>query len=162
MALRSNTVTLDSFMVPCEYTHPNRGQHRVYGFALFTEPIGPNMIKDGDKFRFSYGYRGQGDRFLVHRADIEMAPHLFRARVPPAPAVADVAQVEPPPPTFDPQAIPGVTKAFAAVFAEREYDSPDCILELGFDGLMLIEGMTDRRANTILKGAAKLKEKVAA
>ena len=52
----------DENFVLCEYTHPNRGNHHVYGTAT----------------RERYGYRGGGSTFLVHRSDIDAQPQFFR------------------------------------------------------------------------------------
>ena len=51
----------DDNYVMCLYSHPNKGNHRVVG------PI----------TRESYGYRGGGNKFLVHRKDIEAQPQFF-------------------------------------------------------------------------------------
>jgi hypothetical protein len=102
---RANAVTLDQDMVMVRYSHPNRGQHRVNGYAIFEQQIGPSMFKDGNGFRFSYGYRGGGDEFLVHRRDIELHPGLF-VPLPTAQPAPTQQQVQPDPPpaklAFDP------------------------------------------------------------
>ena len=74
------------------------------------------------------------------------------------PDTADTLATVLPEPQFNPQSIPGVTKAIADEFEKRGYDSADCIVELGEEGLMLIEGMSARRAKTILNGAKKQAE----
>jgi glycosyltransferase involved in cell wall biosynthesis len=63
----------DKDFVMSEYTHPNRGNHKVTGAVT----------------RIDYGYRGGGERFLVHRADMEAQPQYFREmqRQPLAPVV---------------------------------------------------------------------------
>jgi glycosyltransferase involved in cell wall biosynthesis len=45
-----------------DYTHPNRGNHKVVGAVT----------------RRDYGYRQGGERFLVHHADAQALPQYFR------------------------------------------------------------------------------------
>lgn len=73
------------------YRHPNRGQHTVIGQAVFANRL-PDLHMVGDRgggWRIHYGFRGGGESFLVHKADIGIAPHLFEEvkRRPQPPAV---------------------------------------------------------------------------
>lgn len=52
----------DSNFIMCLYTHPNVGEHNVFGGAT----------------RINYGYRSGGDTFLVHVNDLSATPHLFQ------------------------------------------------------------------------------------
>lgn len=52
---------VDDDFILIQYAHPNIGEHRVVGNATNTD----------------YGFRGGGARFLVHKKDVELAPHLF-------------------------------------------------------------------------------------
>jgi predicted flap endonuclease-1-like 5' DNA nuclease len=78
----------DSEFKLCQYLHPNRGQHPVIGGAVFANRI-PELQMIGAReggFKIHYGFRGGGEKFLVHVEDIKMAPHLFRAvEMPPQP-----------------------------------------------------------------------------
>lgn len=155
-----------------KYTHPNRGQHPVYGTAT----------------RNFYGHRGGGSVFLVHRSDIAAAPNLFQIvnKVPAAPATP----VPPPPPPealsnikpvnigisvaeevdlsestadeptvidkavknakFDIELIPGVTPAVAKGLAAHGLVSPESIIKAGKQGLLQVKGIADKRAEVIL------------
>jgi len=74
----ASAVTQDSDWILCDYAHPNRGHHMVYGGSEFNYPIeGVKMMKRGGKYKINYGYRGGGARFLVHRLDLRVASHLF-------------------------------------------------------------------------------------
>ena len=157
---------VDDEMVLVTYTHPNRGTHRVIGAARFETAIMPQiMIRDGQGWKFNYGYWSGGgqSQFYVHRNDIELQPGIFIPVPPSAPESIPVPVPAPEPEVtklaFDPQTIPGVTRTFAMVFNERGYDSADCLLDLGLEGLLKIDGMTEKRARTILAGAQKLADK---
>ncbi|RPJ40036.1 MAG: glycosyltransferase [Planctomycetaceae bacterium] len=103
----------DSFKM-CTYAHPNRGQHPVIGQAGFRDRLdGFHMIQKRDRLWYiHYGFRGGGERFLVHADDVKIASHLFREEVtvpireremapPPMPIVAEEkppeVKVTPPP-----------------------------------------------------------------
>jgi len=69
----------DQFQM-CVYNHPSLGQQTTIGQAVFRDRIGDlHMIRDrgGQGWRIHYGWRGRGDKFLVHVEDIRIAPHLF-------------------------------------------------------------------------------------
>lgn len=52
----------DDNYILVEYIHPGKGDHQVQGAVT----------------RVNYGYRSSGDRFLVHREDIEAHPQWFK------------------------------------------------------------------------------------
>ncbi len=84
----------DEDLVMVEYTSTNVGQHSVKGRAT-------------SKF---YGYRSGGERFLVHREDIAMQPHLFRpvetrVKAEPAPVVEKAPPAAPTPVDVDEDAL---------------------------------------------------------
>lgn len=84
------TAPIDDKLVMVVYTSGNIGQHKVVGPAT----------------GINYGYRGGGERFLVHRADIALMPNLFEEIKQEAaiPFVEEVAMPEPPadPPKYRP------------------------------------------------------------
>lgn len=165
---------LDNEMLMVIYTHPNRGQHPVYGSATKTK----------------YGYRKQGDRFLVHKDDVAAQPHLFQvvtveSRPKPRPAA-------PPPPQpvklspapqpivkqdkpaveekhlqekqekiianarLDIQTLPGVTPAAAAGMRKANLTTVEAILEAGEEGLAKVKFLGAAKAEMII---AYLKER---
>ena len=134
----------DEDMVLAKYMSPNRGLHGVRGGAT----------------RTYYGYRGGGDEFLVHKADIAAQPHMFmpirkRIEVP-------GQSVTPPPPTmteeakelpsfFDLQALPGITPALERRMLDSGFDSRDKILSSGADMLSeSVKGIGLAKANMII------------
>jgi len=80
---QSKTVTFAASMndedwVLCTYQSPNRGDHQVYGAAVFpNQLVGIPMVKTRQGYRINYHYHGGGERFLVHKADIQAAGNLF-------------------------------------------------------------------------------------
>lgn len=70
---------VDADMIECVYTHPNKGDHACSGVHVFQQQIpGLPMQRSGAGWTMSYGYRCQGDKFLVHKKDVEGAPHWFK------------------------------------------------------------------------------------
>lgn len=65
------SVTDENFVIAI-YTHPNVGEHRLFGSVT----------------KIDYGYRSGGEKMLVHKKDVAGAPHLFTI-------MENVAQVEP-------------------------------------------------------------------
>ena len=63
------------------YNGPNRNQQPLHGSHGFEQRLGDlhmvRWVRD-NKWHIHYGMRQQGDRFLVHREDAALAPHLFR------------------------------------------------------------------------------------
>lgn len=76
----------DDELVMIEYAHPSRGSHAVYG---------------GGNPRRSYGYRKQGDRFLVQRVDLRLYPHWFKPLMMAEPPPTEEVAPPPPEPLFD-------------------------------------------------------------
>jgi glycosyltransferase involved in cell wall biosynthesis len=69
----------DQFQL-CVYNHPSRGQQTTIGQAVFDQRIeGVHMIRNhaGPGFRIHYGWRGGGEKFLVHVEDVRVAQHLY-------------------------------------------------------------------------------------
>lgn len=89
------------------YNHPNRGQHTVVGQALFRDRVeGVHMVRDRNNqgWYIHYGFRGGGEKFLVHREDIQIAPHLFmEVETRPSAPVVSKAIPEPPTPLSEPE-----------------------------------------------------------
>lgn len=146
----------DTNFVMIEYLHPNRGQHRVVGGVTGTD----------------YAYRAGGDTFLVNKKDVEVQPHLFKVIdtpqvqsaviAPPTPVVEDAP---PPPMTFDPQLIAGVTPDMAKQLTALGVTGPGDILELGKDGLAdspqvwlseNVDGVGPARADAIVEYAKSM------
>lgn len=161
------------------YQHPNRGQHTVIGQALFRNRVdGVHMIRDRNNqgWRIHYGFRGGGDKFLVHVEDIRIAGHLFVPdpervapppveRVTPSPRPVAKQYASPPPPItiadqvgplaindedFDLQTLPGVTDKIAK---SMEGWTLEDIVEAGPEGLLEIKGVGDVRAKAIYNAA---------
>lgn len=176
---------VDSEMVLIRYNSPNRGEHRVVGASVFPEQIGPSMIPTNHGFSFDYHRHAQGDLFYVHQSDIRYNPDLYQVvELPPSPeetaqrvvesfhqsdsvpepkdagGPVDVSNLIPEPEEkqFDLQSLPGVTKAIAIQLQDKGFATPDKLVELGEAGLMeqQIEGMSEKRAHTIVAGAKKL------
>lgn len=82
-----NQPNSDGDYLMVEYTHPNRGQHRVIGPVTKT----------------TYGFRGGGERFLVHKDDVAAHPQYFRPiQTAPAkvPLPSHIQDTPPPPPVL--------------------------------------------------------------
>lgn len=162
-----NPVLQDEEMVLVTYMNPNRGQHKVVG----TET------------KIVYGYRaGAGsEQFYVHRADMKAHPDWFVPYTPPQvvvenePIVEIPAPVEVPVPDFietkpanepivapkditqplDLQSVPGVTEKIANGLKAKGVKTFEDIVALGTDGLRTIEGVGEKRAESILLYAQK-------
>jgi glycosyltransferase involved in cell wall biosynthesis len=80
----------DDNMVLCVYTSPNTGQHKVVGAQT-----GKN-----------YGYRGGGEVFYVHKADIALQPHLFKSKEETKPEITKAPEPPPAPPSSEPEPAP--------------------------------------------------------
>jgi len=77
----------DNDFILVEYTHPNRGQHRVIGAIT----------------KNAYGFRGGGERFLVHKDDVAAHPQYFRPVqevMTKVPLPSHIQETPPPPPVF--------------------------------------------------------------
>lgn len=160
----------------CVYKHPNRGQHPVIGQALFRDRVdGINMIANDRGWRIHYGFRGGGEKFLVHIEDVRIAGHLFepmQEALPaapisqlsePIPVVIDLSEGPPPAPKridmagimepFDLQKLSGVTAKIAEQMNERGVRSAQDIVDKGIDWITTLKGVSDVRAKTILESA---------
>jgi glycosyltransferase involved in cell wall biosynthesis len=130
----------DDEFVLCVYEHPNRGRHQVTGGAMFDHRFeGFNMIpRSPTAWSINYGYRAKGDRFLVHREDMNAQPHLYvpvqerRAVAMPQP---QRVPLEPPKPMptgvpVGPAIMPDDTPAEQALgFDSGEQDEPSAIAD---------------------------------
>jgi glycosyltransferase involved in cell wall biosynthesis len=171
----------DSDMVMISYNSPNRGDHRVVGHAQFQYAVqGLRMIETSGALRVDYGYRKQGDRFLVHRREIEAAPHLFQPVSAAIPEIQIASQARRPqtrapnrlvsnPLTgeeltgdrkFDLQTIPGISADVATQLRDKGIDMPEDIIELGVDGLKEIRGVGNRKAEVIIAAVQKRLEEI--
>lgn len=154
----------DSDVVMIKYTHPNRGLHPVFGAGKKPQP---------------YGYRKNGDEFLVKRSDQRLYPHYFQI-VPDTPAPPPIAITPPPPPKlmsdtppppalvkmdddtnsaiksavtnarFDLQLLPGVTPAIREAMSQANLSSPDSIIDGGVKALVKVKGVGQTRAKAII------------
>jgi len=120
----------DNDFVKVEYMSANKGEHAIIGVAEFSQRIAANMVRKsasgGWMFRYGTGGgRGKGgDKFLVHKRDVELAPNLFRpiqtvqqtARV-----IAPLPRREAPPP---PPQMVKPTAALVSATEQPEYDVP--------------------------------------
>lgn len=165
----------DDDMIMISYNSPNRGDHRVIGHAQFSYPIqGLRMISVGGAMRVDYGYRKQGDRFLVHRNELEAAPDLFKpvsASIPEIQIAEQSRRPTPRPPEklvsipltgkeledqkFDLQTIPGVSSDIAEQLRDAGVDIPEDIIELGVEGLKELRGVGNRKAEIIYSATQK-------
>lgn len=160
----------DENMVLCVYTSPNAGQHRVVGAQTNT----------------NYGYRGGGEVFYVHKADVAVAPHLFRPVEetkpevkkppvpPPAPPNAEPEPAAPPlpkPMTSQPEEVeessaieileldhvPGVTPDIASALRAMGISTVEELGELDIDTLLSIKGVGEKRATSIVEALKEFK-----
>lgn len=140
-ASRSASVSGDGDFVKVRLSDGNRGDHPIIGPATKTR----------------YGYRSDGDVFLVHKADIAARPGAFTPVVEGV-RVPEVAAEAPPEPEsivvepFDPSAIPGMTAAIVRVWPAG-LNSRAAILGAGLDGLTAIKGVGKAKAEAILEWA---------
>lgn len=81
--IQTGARTSDDDFVLCEYLGQppgNISDHSLIGVSVFPEILsGVPMIPRGDGWSIDYRYRKAGDRFLVHREDLQRSPHWFRA-----------------------------------------------------------------------------------
>jgi predicted flap endonuclease-1-like 5' DNA nuclease len=131
--MQMNNQQVDDNFIMVEYTHPNRGQHRVIGAVTKT----------------AYGFRGGGERFLVHKDDVAAQPQYYRPIQAVAAKVALPTYIQdtpPPPPVLKPtepvQAV--LPKASLAELLDHPVDArtqEDMLAESAFD-LQLLPGIT--------------------
>jgi len=105
-----NTMNIsDEEMLLIVYMHPNQGQHKVIGQATAR----------------NYGYRGRGERFLVHRGEQRLQPQVFQVvQETPTPqaveihaeaAVSSGGRKATPPPAFQRQTAPPPPKVLEEI-----------------------------------------------
>lgn len=100
---------VDRDMVLANYISANRGDHLVIGHAVFTAPLasGVRMERTRYGYQINYGYHAGGSRFLVHRDELQAAPHLFQAVRSTVPEMHHASQRRMPvPPTPEPLSEP--------------------------------------------------------
>lgn len=134
----------DEDMILAKYMSPNRGQHSVRGAST----------------RTYYGYRGGGDEFLVHQADIAAQPHMFMPIQRRVEARASVSEPSPPAPIqeervlpsfFDLQSLPGITPGLERRMLDSGFDSSEKILSAGPELLSeAVKGIGLTKANMII------------
>jgi len=152
----------DKDFVKCVYMTPKRNQHPTIGATGFTKRInGLHMIQSpaDRKLHIHYGFRCQGDKFLVHRADMEIAPHLFVSAeqkgpeevVKPTPAPMPIgAEAKEDNGKVDLQKIPGVTPSIASQLIEDGVTDVSSFLSLGVSGLQEYKGVGAVKAQQIM------------
>jgi hypothetical protein len=134
-----------------EYTHPNRGQHQVTGAIT----------------RTNYGYRSGGEKFLVHRDDIQAQPMYFRVvQLDNIPVPKSEIQAPPPPPNVAPapeppapvvEAVPEQAEEVQTesiprdLLAESEAAPPKIIGEYDVIDLDTIPGVTSPIAKAMIE-----------
>jgi glycosyltransferase involved in cell wall biosynthesis len=146
----------DENMVLCVYMSPNQGQHRVVGHAT----------------KKNYGYRGGGETFLVHKADIAAAPHLFRRKEETQPTIVETHAPPPPPaPSHEVEAetepveiqvleleqVPGITPQIADALHEMGIHSVDELRMMQVEDLMAVKYVGEKRAELIIQGLTQYK-----
>lgn len=167
--MRSAVDMNDNELVMIVYSHPNMGQHPVYG--------------SGKNPRF-YGYRSKGDKFLVLKSDQQAFPNYFQI-APDVPIIERKMQEPPPPPpklvwgeegaevvdvedyddfdapspaaaealaqeSFTLQELPGVTPIIEKNLLARGLNTPQKLLESGVEGLQAVKYIGDTRARIII------------
>jgi glycosyltransferase involved in cell wall biosynthesis len=131
-----NTMSDNDFVLT-EYMHMNRGQHSVVGAST----------------GIKYGYRGGGDIFLVHKNDIAVQPHLFRA-VRSAPEQTSIPRPPEPSPIVEPEIVEvEEQKTTEEIFLgpEAEEDVPEIeeVIEQEKFDLQTIPGVTPAIADAL-------------
>ena len=119
-------------MILANYTSTNRGDHLVIGHAVFSVPIasGVRMERTRYGYQINYGYHAGGSRFLVHRDELQAAPHLFQAVRSTVPEIQQAAQrrmpIPPPPePLIAPAASPVLASVRKILEEELQAGEPD-------------------------------------
>lgn len=163
--LVTEATAADDFIL-AEYTG-SAGQHWVIGQATFGKPYpAPNMALIGHgQGRIKYGRFSRGNVFPVHKQDIALSPHLFRANVPEVPD-KPVVEVQPPEPLVEPEpqildiddllGLPGIGPATATKLTEQGINTPAAILNFGIEGLSGFRGVSEKKAQRIIEAVAAL------
>lgn len=150
----------DENYVLVEYLHQSRGQHLVVGLST----------------KQRYGYRKNGDVFLIHKDDFAAARNFYRqvnvvqepapAAVPappPTPVWKEPEPVAPPEPLSPPPAVaaaveeqrldlqllPGATPNVVSFLTRAGLTSPEKILEAGVEGLIKVKFVGATKAELI-------------
>jgi glycosyltransferase involved in cell wall biosynthesis len=156
----------DEFIL-AKYLHPNAGQHWVVGQATFTKPFpAANMAMIGHgQGKIKYGRHRGGDIFPVHKKDIALAPHLFKANVPDVPE-KPIEEIQPPEPLVEPElqrldlddllALPGVGPATANRLITLGINTPESIIQFGVKGLTGFRGLNEKKAQGIIEAVEAL------
>ena len=161
---RKETALDDKNYILCEYTHPNRGDHRVFGGAT----------------RQDYGYRGGGAKFYVHITDVRAQPHLFKQIQSPVVRQEEQETKHPAPPKpideeaqpakktpiskvphlpkevdldepFSFERLPGVTSAISMALQSAGLHTLQDLKGFGVDNLVKIKGIGVGRARVIMQ-----------
>lgn len=177
----AQTLVQDNDMLMCKLVWNQRGSKAVIGPAIFDQKIAPNMRWTGKGWSFYYGYRSPDDPdpyFLVHRADVDLAPHWFKpvedaasglvhlprrkAPTPPVPSrirlgmkgavesPADATKAMPPRPEAGPDGTQTTVEELLEAKGKRPFDP------------QLIPGITAPIAEQMLADGLKSKEDIAA
>ena len=149
----------DSDVVMVEYNHPNVGQHPVIGPAT----------------RRKYGYRAGGERFLVHKDDVQHSPTLFKpvgaeqreavvqrpqrkAPPPPEPVMKEeepepVDLEEDPARSHTPLDLSGLelSKRVIQNLARNGFVTEERVLDAGEEGLVEVKWIGEQTAQDILE-----------
>jgi glycosyltransferase involved in cell wall biosynthesis len=132
----------DSEYVRIEYDARNIGFHAVVGPVTKT----------------NYGYKRKGDQFIVAMVDQRHSPERFRKieeKIPvedPEPkSVAAPQKIEPPPPKFDVEDIPGIGPVTARAMRAKGFDNPKAIVYAGVDELVNVKGLNHARAVMVVE-----------
>jgi hypothetical protein len=128
------------------YNHPNTGDHSVVGPAT----------------GINYGYRCGGDKFLVHKEDINLMPQLF---MPVGGSIGSVQAprpqvIAPPPPEpvkvsapemkkFNIHSVPGITDEIASELILNGYESEEKFFTLTEEDLKKIDKMSPTRIRIV-------------
>jgi glycosyltransferase involved in cell wall biosynthesis len=172
----------DNDFVMADYIHPNKGKHQVTGGFVFQDRL-PNvkMVNRGNGWSINYGQHGGGERFLVHRADVQVQQHLFRivqaeiketapeVKKEPTPeptliaadvdnsdfvgAVGDgpIVALLPEEKSFDLQMLPGIGNKLAEQLENDGIKTAKDVKALGVDGLSAYRGVGKTKAALILR-----------
>jgi glycosyltransferase involved in cell wall biosynthesis len=173
----------DNDFVEADYISPNRGSHHLVGHAVFSTRIGDLPMvaaRNVNGFRLDYGYRAGGERFLVHRKDVQAAPPLFvqvsiiraeepQTNTPPPVSITELPQAPAEPEhesldmiapdeeltPFTLQKLPGISATIAEALSDRGVRTLRDIIALGDDGLQTIRGIGGAWAAAIMEAAKK-------
>jgi hypothetical protein len=177
----------DTNFVMCKYIRTKQGSHPLTGITQFVNPLPDvKMRRSGRFWVMDYGYRTEGETFLVHEMDRAAQPGWFnlvalpqaqrvvrlpqrpprRPPVPPKPVWQEVTKPElipepiPEADVFDLQLLPGVTAEIAERLSGAGYVDADTIKSGGKAGLEAIKGIGEAKAAMILNAVQPVPAKV--